>query len=133
MYWSVKKKPQVFSDNALTWFAAALALCVAILLDQRGLPQKWHAAIVWTVGTFGSLVIMFRRRWYLWGFWALLLAFFILHLVLMWTLFSKVLANLLVLGMLYVIPLALIESVVLMILLSQAHVSGRKHSAPGQR
>ena len=117
------KKQTVVSDNAASWIGVALALAAAIVFGRYGMPQKWHAAIMWTVVAFGPPTVTRRKRWgspSFWGLWALLLA---LHLLTMWVVFYYLLAKVTVLGTLYVVPFAAIEAFVLLVLFSkkQAH------------
>jgi hypothetical protein len=51
------------SDNALSWICVGLALLAAIILDEDGLPNRQHAAIVWTVvALFGVLAFDRKKR-----------------------------------------------------------------------
>ena len=113
------KKRVALTDNVAGWIAGAVALISVIILDTRGLPQKWHAAVMWTVCAFASVVVFSRKRlssWQFWVSWTICLAF---HVVLMWVLFAQLLRSLVVLGMLYVVPLAFLESLLLFAVLSK--------------
>jgi ABC-type Co2+ transport system permease subunit len=96
----------------LGWIGIALALIAAIILDKGNTPHKWHAAIVWTFAAFFGVLIFGRKKrgsWLFWIFWATCL---ILHVLAMWAIFARLLPHL-VLGTLYVIPLAFVESILL--------------------
>jgi hypothetical protein len=117
------KKQILISDDTASWIGVALALAAAIVFGRYGMPQKWHAAIMWTVVAFGPPTVTRRKRWgspSFWGLWTLFLA---LHLLIMWIVFYYLLAKVKVLGTLYVVPLAAIEAFVLLVLFSkkQAH------------
>jgi hypothetical protein len=99
-------------DDALGWIGIALALTAAIVLDRRSAPHKWHAAIMWTFcALFG--VLIFGRKWRgLWLFWIFWVTCLALHAFAMWLIFGQLLPRL-VLGTLYVVPLAFVESILL--------------------
>lgn len=51
-----KQRLTVVSDDAVLWIAAGLALAAAIVFnDYLRMPQKWHAAIMWTIAAFEML------------------------------------------------------------------------------
>jgi hypothetical protein len=100
--------------DAWEWVGIALALIAAIILDKGAPPHKWHAAIMWTfVALFGVLIWGRRKRnsWLFWVFWT---ACFVLHTITMWVIFGRLLPFL-ILGTLYVVPLAFVESLFLFI------------------
>ena len=44
------------SGDAVLWIATGLALAAAIVFnDYLRMPQKWHAAIMWTIVAFERL------------------------------------------------------------------------------
>lgn len=111
MPWIVKKK-EGSGDDLLGWIGVTLALIAAFVLDKGSAPHKWHAAIIWTfVASFGLLIFGREKRssFWFWAFWA---ACFILHALAMWLLFGRLLPRL-VLGTLYVIPIAMLEAILL--------------------
>lgn len=108
------KKRTSLSDDAIGWIGFALVLIATIILDRNGPPHKWHAAISWTfVALFGVLVFgrSKRRSWLFWAFWAIC---FVLHVAAMWVIFGQILPRL-ILGTLYVFPLAFVESLFLFV------------------
>lgn len=112
------KKHSLLSDDTLGWMGLALVLIAAIILDKGSQPHKWHAAIMWTfVALIGLLVFGRNKRssWLFWVFWATCLA---LHVFAMWMIFGQLLPRL-ILGTLYVVPLAFIESLVLLAVFSK--------------
>jgi hypothetical protein len=97
----------------LGWICLTLVLIAAIILDRGSPPRKWHAAIIWTgVALFGLLIFgrQARKFWRFWFFGAVCL---VLHVFMMWVIFGQLLPHL-ILGTLYVIPLAFIESIFLL-------------------
>lgn len=100
------------SDDVLGWIELASVLAAAIILDKGNAPHKWHAAIMWTfVAFFGVLIFGRKRRssWLFWAFWTACLA---LHMIAMWAIFAQLLPRL-ILGTLYVVPIAFVEAVLL--------------------
>lgn len=94
------------------WIVASLGLIAALFLDTTEHPQKWHAAIMWTSCTFGGVLIICRDRWNSWRFWFWWAIWLVAHVLIMWLIFDKALAPLVV-GTVYVVPPALVELVVL--------------------
>lgn len=108
-----KLKRQVsVSDNVIVWSAAAVGLIAAIILDKGSAPHKWHAAIMWTGVAFYGVLIFGRRRWSSWRFWVFWAACLGLHVFAMWLIFVQLLPRL-ILGTLYVVPVAFIEAIFL--------------------
>jgi ABC-type Co2+ transport system permease subunit len=105
-------KQRVASDDVLGWIGIALVLVAAIVLDKGSAPHKWHAAIMWTFCALFGLVIFGRKKrnsWLFWIFWA---ACLVLHAFAMWLIFGQLLPRL-ILGTLYVVPLAFVEAIFL--------------------
>jgi hypothetical protein len=99
-------------DDAFGWIGIALVLIAAIVLDKGSAPHRWHAAIMWTfVAFFGALIFGRRKRnsWLFWVFWAICL---VLHGFAMWLIFGQLFPRL-ILGTLYVVPIAFVEAIVL--------------------
>lgn len=116
------KKQKAVSDNTVEWIIAGLALVAIIIFDREGMPQKWHAATMWTGVAFGPSTLWLRKRWRSWSFWLCWTIYLILHVLLMWILFEYLLARVKILGMLYVVPFAAVEAFVLLVLLSKRKV-----------
>jgi hypothetical protein len=103
------------SDDTFGWIGLALALIAAIILDKSSQPHKWHAAIMWTFcALFGVLIFGRDKRTSL-RFWAIWTTCLVLHVVVMWVIFAQVLPRL-ILGTLYVVPLAFMELLLLVVL-----------------
>jgi len=110
----VSTKRTSLSDDTFGWIGLALVLIAAIILDKASQSHRWHAAIMWTfVALFGVLVFGRNKRTscLFWVFWATCLA---LHVVAMWVIFDQLLPRL-ILGTLYVVPLAFMESLLLVV------------------
>src|SRR5262245_53217994 len=124
--WRPKKKPVPekrtgLSNDALGWITCGLALIAAIIIDARSEPHnRWHAAIVWTATVFyslllwGRLIVWRRKERRLLAFWLFWSASSVLHVFAMWLIFGQLLPRL-ILGTLYVIPIAFVESLLLLI------------------
>jgi hypothetical protein len=111
---TASKKRTSPSDDVFGWIGLALVLIAAIILDRGSQLHKWHAAIMWTfVALFGVLVFGRNKRlsWLFWVFWA---TCFVLHVAAMWVIFGQVFPRL-ILGTLYVVPVAFIESLLLFV------------------
>jgi hypothetical protein len=108
----LKKKPIVISGRAPRWIVVAAALGAAVILDRRE-PHRWHAAIVWIVVTFYGVLVFSESRLRYWSFWVLWTLLLVLHLFLMWVIFTKILAAFWI-GMVFVIPFAFVESILLL-------------------
>ncbi len=112
-------KHEHLSDNTLSWIAVALSLLVVVVLDKEGMPQKWHAAVMWTLCAFGPVTVMHRKRWRIWSFWTSWILYLGVHLLIVLALFVYVLGSVRILGTLYVVPFGLVESLFLLGLLSE--------------
>ena len=104
------------SDDLLGWRGLALALLAAIVLDKRSPPHKWHAAIMWTFVAFFGVLIFGRQQRNSWRFWSWWVVCLIGHGFVMWALFAQLFPGLL-LGTVYVVPLAIVESIFLTVLI----------------
>src|SRR5205814_291328 len=113
----VLKKRIVAIDDALGWIGIAVALIAAIVLDKGSAPHKWHAAIMWTVVAFLGVLKFGQKKWKSWRFWIFCAACLGVHVFAMWVIFDQLLPRL-ILGTLYVVPVAFIESILLIGLFS---------------
>ena len=102
------------SDNALGWVSAAFALVAAIILDKNSPPHKWHAAIMWSIVALFGILIWGRDKQNSRLFWTFWVGCVLLQISTMWVIFGKLLPRL-VLGTVYVVPLAFIESLLLFV------------------
>jgi hypothetical protein len=100
-------------DDILGWIGIGLALVAAIILDKGSAPHKWHAAIMWTFGSLFSLLLFGRKKRGSWLFWIFWVGSLVLHGFAMWLIFARLLPHL-ILGTLYVIPIALAEAIFLL-------------------
>ena len=113
-------KKTSLSDDAIGWVGIALGLIAAIVLDKGSAQHKWHAAIMWTFVAFFGVLIWGRRKrnswllWLLWLFWLFWAACLVLHVIAMGVIFGQLLPRL-ILGTLYVVPLAFFESLFLVV------------------
>jgi len=100
------------SDDILGWVGIGLGLVAIIMLDKRSPPHKWHAAVMWTFCALFGLLIFGRKKRSSWLFRIFWLACLVLHVFLMWLIFGQLLPRL-ILGTLYVVPIAFIEAIFL--------------------
>ena len=114
----ILNKRAAASDRILVWIGTALALIAAIILDKGSAPHKWHAAITWTLVAFFGLLIFGRKKRTSWPFWIFWAACLVLHVLAMWLIFGQLLPRL-ILGTLYVVPIAFIEAILLLVIFSR--------------
>jgi hypothetical protein len=97
-----------------------VTLAAVIVMDRSGLPQKWHAAIFGTTLPFTFAVISYPSSWLTrWSFWAAVAICLAVHLVGIWIFFQYVLGNVQHFGWGLWLPVAAIESIVLLIVLKR--------------
>jgi|SRR5579859_767221 len=108
------KKHSSPTDNWAIFFAVLITLGAVIFLDYQGMPQKWHAAILGTVGPFGVVVTTYRLRWRCWWFWTSFAICLVFHCLAMWIVFQYLLANVQSFGMIFWFPMAFIEMFILL-------------------
>jgi hypothetical protein len=123
----VRRRASVRENLALV-VAGMIGLALAIIADQRGMPQKWHAAIVGTVVPFAVVILSYRRRWTYWSFWASWSICLALHSLIIWILFQYVLSGVQHLGTVFWFPVALIEVFVLIVAIKRVEdkLTGRR-------
>lgn len=109
--------------------AALVAIFAAIIQFKLGAPQKWHAAITWTVLPFSVVIMAFRRYWTSWRFWVALSLCLGLHALIMWEIFGRLLAEVQWLGTIYVLPFEFVEAFLLIFVVAQLM---RKFGEPGK-
>ena len=105
------------SDNVLSWFFAGVCLCVAVFFDKHGTAPRLHAAIAWTGIPFSSAVMLCRDRWGTTAFWVSWLALLCGHIGLMWLVFCYLFPSAFI-GMLYIMPLAFMETYLVLMCVS---------------
>jgi hypothetical protein len=102
------------SDNLIVFLIVVGALAAAWMMDSLGMPQKWHAAVIWTGAALTGSILVFRKRWARPTFWIALVTCFAVHIFAMWLIFQHLLSSISFVGMLYAIPLALVEGGILL-------------------
>jgi ABC-type iron transport system FetAB permease component len=110
-----RKKRVLTRENFGILVMALLALALATITDRRGMPHKWHAAILGTVIPFGVVVLSYPLRWSRWSFWVSLGICLIVHTLAIWIVFQHILSNIQNLGILLWLPIAFIEMFVLLV------------------
>jgi uncharacterized protein with PQ loop repeat len=117
------KKRISLSNDALGWSGLGLSLIAAVILDKGSPPHKWHAAIMWTFCALLGLLKFGREKRTSRLFWIFWVSCLVLHVFAMWLIFGLLMPRL-ILGTLYVVPLAFVESLFLLVVfvkLEQRH------------
>jgi hypothetical protein len=85
-------------------------------MDRSHLPQKWHAAGFGTLLPFFFAIYSYPSTWLKrWSFWTSLAICLTIHTVVIWIFFQYVLADVYHLGWALWFPVAVLESVALLI------------------
>jgi len=108
------KNNKVWTDRILGVCVFAVTLIAASLTDRAGMPQRWHAAILGTLVPFVAIISIKRTSWSRPTFWTTLGACFVVNLLLIWTFFEFALRNFTTFGWIWWVPVAFIETVVLL-------------------
>ncbi len=101
------------AENIAIWTVVIVGFFLVVMMDWAGLPQKWHAAIVGTAISFGGVVAAYQRKWRYRRFWISLGICFVVHILLMWIVFQRILAPVRTLGILIWSPIAFAEIILL--------------------
>jgi hypothetical protein len=91
---------------------AVTLLAAAIVYAVRA-PSKWLTAIFITVVTFVGVISYFRNRWRSRRFWQIIVAALLVHLVLVWVVFSVVLSGIQGVGFLVCVPVIYFEAYII--------------------
>lgn len=110
-----KRKRLLRRENLALLIGVAIALALATFMDRRGMPHKWHTAILGTVVPFGVVIVTFPLRWKRWSFWAALAICLAVHTILIWIFFQYVLSNVRTFGLLLWFPVPFVEMFVLFV------------------
>jgi len=97
------------SGKVISWTSAILALAAALIFNKFDMPQKWHAAGMWTLVAFVPATAFCRRWWNNWRFWIVWSGYLAIHLFFMVVVFQWLLRRFATIGTLYVVPLAFFE------------------------
>jgi hypothetical protein len=118
------------SDNIIFLIASVFAIATAEMMDQRGMPQKWHAAIVGTLLPFAIVIMNYRRWWLRWFFWASLAICFFIHIIFISIFFQYAIANVQSLGILAWTPIAFVETFVVIVAVKKLaeKIAGKRES-----
>jgi hypothetical protein len=101
-------------ENLGLLLGVCLALAMAGIMGDRHIPQKWHAAGVGTILPFIFVIFSYPSQWLRrWSFWLSLVTCLVIHLVAIWIVFQYIFGNIQQLGILIWLPLAMLESFLL--------------------
>lgn len=114
IYYMRAKQKGNWVENLIVSAMALLALGLVITTDRLGLPEKWHAAVVGTLVTFGGVGLCFPRFWRRPFFWLLMAACFAVHCLVLVLLFAVILSNVKVVGTFAWYPVAFAEGLMLL-------------------
>lgn len=110
------KKRSTLRENIVLLFGVCATLVAAILMDGRGMPQKWHAAIFGTALPFCFVVAIYPSSWLKrWSFWASIAICLGIHLIGIWVFFRYFLGKNQQLGWALWLPVAAVEAIVLVV------------------
>jgi hypothetical protein len=103
-------------ENLGILIGVTVTIVAAIIMDGRGMPQRWHAAIFGTTVPFVFVVLSYPSAWLRrWSFWTSVAICLALHLVGIWILFQYGLTQIPRLGWGLWLPIAAVEAVVLLV------------------
>jgi hypothetical protein len=108
-------KKGLSGDDLFGWIGLALAVTAMIVLDRDSVPGKWHAAIMWTFCALFGLLIFGRTKRHSWLFRIFWVTCLTLQVFAMWVIFAQLLPRL-ILGTLYVVPIAIVEALFLLVI-----------------
>src|SRR4051794_262516 len=103
-----------WTDRIIGTCVLVIAFAGASVTDRAGMPQKWHAAILGVVVPFAAVLSIKRTSWMRSTFWTTLAACFVVNVLLIWTFFEVVLRNVTKLGWIWWVPVAIVQTVVLL-------------------
>jgi hypothetical protein len=106
---------------AQRWTEHVLGICLCVVsffaahqAHRLGMPQKWDAAILGILLPFYAVVIIRRTSWLRPTFWMTLGACFVANLLLIYIFFEFILRDVATFGWIWWVPVAFIETVVLL-------------------
>jgi ABC-type iron transport system FetAB permease component len=108
------RKRLLSRENIGIFCGLVISLVLAIIADRRGMPHKWYTAIFGTTVPFGVVILSYPLRWKRSSFWAALTICLVIHTVAIWAFFEDVLSNTQTFGLLLWLPVAFIETFVLL-------------------
>jgi uncharacterized membrane protein YccC len=103
-----------WTDRIIGICISVATLAAVIMTASAGMPQKWHAAILGALVPFAAVVSIKRSSWLRSTFWTTLAACFVVNLLLLWVFFEIILRNVTTFGWIWWVPVAFVESVVLL-------------------
>jgi hypothetical protein len=122
----------VVLENVLIMAAVVVCIVVAAVMDNAGMPQKWHAAVVGTGLSFLGVAVVYKRNWRLTSFWIAFCLWFAVHLAVITWVFAVVFASVQTIGILIWSPVAFGEGLFLLkvVGMTERHLRSAMHSDP---
>ena len=108
------KLSEAWTDRIIGICVCVVAVVAAIMTHRAGMPQKWDAAIFGALVPFATVVSIKRASWLRWTFWTTLAACFVVNLLLLWIFFEYILWNVTTFGWIWWVPVAFVETFVLL-------------------
>jgi hypothetical protein len=107
-------------ENLGLLIGVSVTIVAAIIMDGKGLAQKWHAAIFGTTVPFVFVVLSYPSAWLRrWSFWTSVAICLTLHLIGIWIFFQYGLINVSRLGWGPWLPIAAVEAVALLVVVKK--------------
>jgi hypothetical protein len=103
-----------WTDRIVIICACVVAVVAAIMTHRAGMPQKWDAAIFGALVPFATVISIKRSIWRRSTFWTTLAACFVVNLLLIWIFFEYILWNVTTFGWIWWVPVAFVETFVLL-------------------
>jgi hypothetical protein len=110
----------LIQENLGLLIGVSVKIVAAIIMDGKGMAQKWHAAILGTTVPFVSVVLSYPSAWpRRWSFWTSVAICMTLHLIGIWIFFQYGLINVSRLGWGLWLPIAAVEAVALLVVVKK--------------
>jgi hypothetical protein len=113
------RKRASYWETGLLVLIGVFAFVLAGNLHDKGVPQKWGAAVLGTLIPFGFVIYAFRERLFRQSFWGAFSFCLLAHLLVLWAFFEYVLSNTERLSVLLWLPVMLVEVFLLLILVKR--------------
>jgi hypothetical protein len=125
---SNRKHRTSIGEWILLILTGAFAFVLAGQLHDRGIALKWATAILGTILPFGMVIYLCRVMLKRWAFWVAIGVCLTAHIVIVWIVFEYVFHGLARVSILLWLPVALAETVALLIVVKRIHdkLSGKR-------
>jgi hypothetical protein len=123
-----KRKRLLSRENVGLFMMGVVTVALMIIVEYKGMPDKWLTAIFGTVVPFTVVVIGCHLMWRRWSLWAALAICLAIHSLAIWAFFQYALSDSQSIGFLLWFPISLVEIFVLFIAVKQIEdkLTGKK-------